>query len=216
MSITVASVITSLNDKLILDESITTASTAVKDAMSKAVRWLSKRARWSCLHTSKEDYTTTEGDESIDWPDNFRVLDGIVVNDGTNDSEPLSEITYNKWLKRRKDESSADYDEPEEFAPRGEKFYLDPRPDANNGSNYTVKVWYWRWHPAITAIATTILFGDVFKEAIVAATIAAYLDGKDRHVKAQYYWGLARNESDDLKKDLADKKPRNVKYRDLG
>lgn len=216
MSITVANVITDLNDELTLSESTDTASTAIKKAMSKAVRWLSKRARWSCLHHSKEDYSTSEGDESIAWPDNFRVLDGIVVNDGTYDSKPLTKITYNKWLKRRADETTADYDEPEEYADRGEKFYLDPLPDSNDGNNYTIKVWYWRWHPAITAVDTTILFGDVFKEAIVAATIAAYLDGKDRHVKAQYYWGMAGNESDDLKRDHADKKLRNVKYRDLG
>lgn len=216
MSITVANVITDLNDELTLSESTTTASTAVKKAMTKALRWLSKRARWGCLHTSKEDYTTSAGDESIAWPDNFRVLDSIVVNDGTYDSKPLTKITYNKWLKRRADETSADYDEPEEYAERAQKFYLDPRPDANDGSNYTIKVWYWRWHPAITAVSTPILFADVFKEAIVAATIAAYLDGKGRHAKAQYYWGLAENESDDLRRDFEDKKPRNVKYRDLG
>lgn len=215
MSIDVASVITDLNDELTLSESTSTLSTAVKKAMTKGLRWLSKRARWSCLHQSKEDYTTA-GDSSIAWPDNFRVLDRIVVNDGTYDGKPLKKITYERWLKRREDESIADYDEPEEYAARGEQFYLEPKPDNNDGSNYTVKVWYWRWHPAITAADTAILFADVFKEAILAATIAAYLDGKSRHVKAMYYRGLAEVESDGLKPDFEDKKPRTVKYRDLG
>ena len=211
MTITRTTIITALNEELNASES-TTPSARMLRAMRTGLRFVSGLARWSCLHTSKTDYTTAAGDESIAWPANFRELDVIKVNDGTYDSAPLTEISYEKWQEHREDETTADYDQPEEFARREQKFYLQPRPDANSGSNYTVKVYYWRWHPD----DSTILFGEDFEEVVNNAVIAAYLESKGRHVQAQYYKALAVGGAAELERTHAvDRKPRFIKYHDL-
>jgi hypothetical protein len=210
MTITKTTIKDALNAELKKSETIT--GTEFLRAVRAGLRWLSGQARWSCLHNSKEDYTTSEGDKYIAYPDNFRVLDYIVVNDGNNDSAPLTKISYEKWLKQREDESSADYDEPDSFAKRLRRFYLEPRPDSNGGSNYTIKVWFWRYHPD----QATILFGEDFEEVVNNAVIAAYMKQKGRHVKEQYYRALATAEVRRLRPDHEDKKPRRVKYRDMG
>ena len=215
MAITVANCITDLNDQLKVSESTDSPSTAVLNALTKALRWLSRQANWSCLHTSASP-TTTEGAQSVDYPANFRKLDYIVVNDGTYDGKPLTKITFRKWLRKRRDETSADYDEPTKFAQRGKKFYLEPRPDSNDGNNYTVTVWYWRWHPGIAALGTTILFPDEFSQVVFDAFAGAYLDRKGRHGKARYYWGMAEKGALELEGDFADRKARIIKYRDMG
>ena len=95
-------------------------------------------------------------------PTGCRVLDYIVINDGDNDGKPLKEIPYEKWLKRREDESTSNYDEPKRFARRGKKVYWDRIPDGA----YTAKFWFWRHHPGTASATEDILFGDEFDRLI--------------------------------------------------
>ena len=180
-------------------------------AIRAGLRWLSEQARWSVLHTSAES-TTTSGTQYVDYPANYRLPDKITVNDGTYESKALSRITFAKWCFNREDETSGDYDEPENYAIRRRRFYLDPIPDDNGGSNYTVTIWYWRYHPD----QTSILFGEDFEQAVNYAVIAAYLEGKGRHSKAQYYRALAATEVALLRPGHSDKIERFTKYRDMG
>jgi len=212
MSITIAAIVADLNDDLNKSESGSTLSTAMLKAFSRGLRWLSRRARWSCLHASKEDYAIVNATEYIAEPDNFRELDAIVVNDGSDDSAPLDEMSFSAWLEYREDETTADYDEPEKYAHRLKRFYLHPIADGS----YTGKLWYWKWHPAIEAADDTILFTDEFYDAVLAAVESAYLEGKGQLAKSQYYKVRAEEEVGDLRPQHEDRKPGRVKYHDMG
>lgn len=179
--------------------------------MRNGLRWLSRQDKWSCLHTSANQATTT-GTETIEYPANFRVLDEIIINDGDYDYKPLSEISFEEYKKLRAEETSSNYGRPRQFARRGEKFYLYYVPDSNDGDNYTAKVYYWRYHPD----ETTILFSEDFEEVINNAVIAAYLEDKGRHSKAVYYQAKAKGQAEELsQRHCPDRKPTKIPYKDL-
>lgn len=212
MSIEIADLIGDVNGDLNRAESVAALSPTMEKALNRALRWLSRQGRWGCLHTSKLDYAVVAGDQYIAYPDNFRVLDQIVVNNGTYDSAPLERIDFEEWIKHREDESAGDYDEPEQFAERERRFYLEPRPEGA----YAVKVWYWRWHPAIAAIGGTILFPEEYYDALIAAVDAAYLEGLKQLSVSQYWWARAQAEVADLFGDYDETEPGRVKYNDMG
>lgn len=130
---------------------------------------LSRAAKWPDLYRSnvEADRTTlASGDSEISFPSGLRVLDKIIINDGTNDGRPLEGITFQEWCEYRENESSSGYAEPKRFARRGKKWYPDPIPDGA----YTAKYWFWRYHPESDATKTgdddDILFGDEFDRVI--------------------------------------------------
>ena len=161
MSVLKADILLFTNEKLKLADEIAD----ILDEINIVLKDLSRRAKWPDLYRSNvtaDQTTLSSGDSPISFPTGLRVLDKIVINDGTNDGRPLKEITFQKSLERREDESSANYDEPKEYAQRGKKWYPDPIPDGA----YTAKYWFWRYHPATDAEKTgdddDILFGDEF------------------------------------------------------
>lgn len=124
---------------------------------------LSKSGKWPDLYRADEtgDRVTLEsGMRSSSLPTGCRVLDYIVINDGTNDGKPLGDLTFKKWLKRRGYRSSSG--EPRRFARRGKSVFWDPVPDGA----YTAKFWFWRHHPAVKADTDDILFGDEFDRLV--------------------------------------------------
>ncbi len=202
MSITKANIVTQLNSRLGRSETATTLAEVIKAGL----KFVSGLGRWPCLHTSKTDYALVSGTYYLAWPDNFRELDCIVLNDGTYDGEPLTEIKYEEWKKNREDETSANYDESEHYANRGKFFYLDPISDGS----YTGKIDYWQWHPD----QDTILFGDEFKEAVFNAVMGKYLEGKGPNFAdaANFYLQIAVRECSGIPQD---KKKSQIQYHDI-
>lgn len=146
----------------------------ILDEINIVLKDLSKRAKWPNLYRSNvtaDQTTLASGDSAVSFPTGFRVLDKIVINDGDNDGRPLKEMTFQKWLEYREDESSSNYDEPKRYAKRGKKWYPDPIPD----DAYTAKYWFWRYHPKTLSTTEDILFDDEFDVVIkygVCAEIA--------------------------------------------
>jgi len=171
-------------------------------AIDEALKWLSERGKWSCLHVLDATEVLTEGANSITWPTGFRKIDCIILNDGTDDSKPLEKCSFDEIKKDRAGGSNSG--EPTKFCQRGSQFELNR--DCNQG--YTAKVSYWRYHPN----QATILFGDEFKWTLCYAVTGAYLDGKARHSKGVYYWTMAASKLPEKQKDVKVKK---LKYRDL-
>lgn len=170
MSVLKADILLFANEKLQLSEGIA----GILDEINIVLKDLSKRAKWPDLYRSNVEAdrsTLASGNSAISFPTGFRVLDKIVINDGTNDGRPLKEITFQKWLKHREDESSSGYNEPKQYAKRGKKWYPDPIPDGA----YTAKYWFWRHHPKTESDTEDILFDDEFDVVIkygVCAEIA--------------------------------------------
>lgn len=189
MSISVQSIIVAINDRLKADESTTTPSTTMLDAITAGLRWISEQANWSCLYNYDTSQSVIAGGFTLDFPADYKDLDYITLNDGIYEGPPLKELDggFQQWLKNREDETSSNYDEPICMVQRGKKWYLDPKAD----QTYTADIWYWKYHPVITGLSSTILFGDRFTEPVKLACIAAYLDSKQRHSEATYFYTQA-------------------------
>jgi len=156
-----ADILTFVNDKQRQNYEIAD----ILDEINLILKDLSRAAKWPDLY--REDVTAdrselTEGDDAISFPTGLRILDFIVVNDGSNDGRPLTEISFRDWLKLREDETSSSYAEPKYFARRGKKWFPHPIPDGA----YTGKYWYWRHHPVTEEETEDILFGDEFDQCI--------------------------------------------------
>lgn len=206
MAITKGNIVTALNDELATSESASALSANMIRRIRAALRWLSEQGDFKCLH----HYATAGlavSEDSVNYPDNLRIIDSIVVNDGTYDSRPLEKFSddFAGYLLEKEDLTSAGYSEPKRYAERGNKIYFAPAAD----KAYTVKIWFYRYHPADI---DTILFGDEFTEAINSAVTAAYLNGLGRHDKAALYWNNALVE---LGGKQRDRKVRHIRYRDL-
>ena len=167
MAITKSKIVSVLNARLKRTE--TTVSIA--DAITGALRNLSRLADWPDLHTT-ETQALTAGQESDTTPTDYRKLDLVYINDGTDDGEPLEEISYDEFRQMRAGEGISDQGEPERFALRGRKFYWHPVPDSVK--TYTAKIGHWQTHPDQAAV----LFADEFSEAVYAMTMLMYLRGK--------------------------------------
>jgi len=207
MTITAAEVLAEVNQRLNRSE------TAVTDELRAILKDLSIRGDF--LFAIDEYQTLASGSTTLDEPDNFKALveaghkgdRGIVLNDGTYDGKPLKEISYAEYLRRKKDETSASYDEPKYFAHWNNKFYLDPTSD----DTYTAKIHHYRFHPESTS---SILFGDHFREAIYCGVTAKV----DKNIK-----GPAANlqHEIDYEREIAKllwtepKQPNFVKYHDI-
>lgn len=165
MSVSKTEILTFCNAKLARSDVLAD----IMDEIQLVLDDLSKMAKWPDLYRANitaDQATLASGTSSSSLPTGCRVLDYIVINDGTNDGRPLKDITFKKWLERREDESSANYDEPKNKLIRGKRVYWDPIPDGA----YTAKFWFWRHHPkvVVTNIGANedILFGDEFDRVI--------------------------------------------------
>lgn len=180
MSVQKSAILTFCNAKLLREDAVA----GIIDEINQCLDDLSKMAKWPDLYRANvtdDQVTLASGTLSSSLPTGCRVLDYIVINDGDNDGKPLKEITFKKWLERREDESSSNYDEPKCFARRGKQVFWDDIPD----DDYTAKFWFWRHHPGTLSTTEDILFGDEFDRLIkygVCAEVAkthkmtAYID----------------------------------------
>lgn len=172
-------------------------------AIRAGIKWVSGRGRWSVLHVKEGEVALVITNSTIAKPAGLRLLDCIVLNDGSDDGKPLEETTWQRIKEARAGSSNSG--EPAEYCERGANYELD----RNCDGSYTAKLDYWRWHPDQDAI----LFGSEFEETINYAVAAAYLDGRMQHTRAQYYWNMAKA---NLPEDSEDTEPSTVKYRDMG
>lgn len=163
MSVQKTAILTFCNAKLLREDTIATILTEIQGVIDD----LSKMGKWPDLYRANvEDdrATLADGTESSALPTGLRVLDYIVINDGTNDGKPLKEISFKKLLRNRRDGLS--YAEPLRFARRGKSVYWDKVPDGA----YTAKFYFWRHHPVVEEAKTgddeDILFDDEFDRLI--------------------------------------------------
>lgn len=84
-------------------------------------------------------------DTALALPADVIDIDELVLNDGASDGKPLTRISVSEYRLARQN-TSADYNEPQEFAVRinaaGNTLFLFP---ASNGS-YTGKYEYFAWY----------------------------------------------------------------------
>lgn len=161
MSVLKTDILTFCNAKLNRSDAIAD----IIDEINEVLDDLSKMGKWPDLYRANvtaDQVSLVSGTSSSDLPTGCRVLDFIVINDGDNDGKPLKDMTFEKWLENREDESSSNYDEPKRFARRGKKVFWDKIPD----DDYTAKFWFWRHHPGTTGSTEDILFGDEFDRLI--------------------------------------------------
>lgn len=161
MSVQKSAILTFCNAKLKRSDAVAD----IIDEINQVLDDFSKMGKWPDLYRANvtaDQVSLTSGTESSSLPTGCRVLDFVVINDGTNDGRPLTEITFEEWLKEREDESSSNYNEPKYFARRGKQVFWDPIPD----DSYTAKFWFWRHHPGTASTTEDILFGDEFDRVI--------------------------------------------------
>jgi hypothetical protein len=161
MSITSSEILAAVNNNLHRSE------TDIDEQIRAALKVLSGAGNFLAAEDGSQ--TLSLADTYLDEPADYKALEAIVLNDGTNDGEPLSEITFGEYLGRKEDESSADYDEPLEYAHFNNRFYVEPAADGS----YTATIYYYRYHPDSI---TTILFDDQWRDAIYSLT--SYLVAK--------------------------------------
>jgi len=171
MSVLKTDILSFINEKQQLAETVA----SIEDEINEVLQDLGKRALWPDLYradVTADRGTLASGNKSISLPSGLRVLDFIVINDGTNDGEPLKVMTAEKWQRKREDESTSNYDEPLRHVRRGKAWWPDPIPDGA----YTAKYWFWRHHPKTSGATEDILFGDEFDLCIkygVCAKVAS-------------------------------------------
>jgi len=120
----------------------------------------------------------SDGTTYIAEPTDFKSLEAIVLNDGSNDGPPLEKIAFDEYLNRKKGESSSNRDEPKYYAHYMNRFYVDP----TSGNSYTATIYFYRYHPDSLS---TILFGDEWREAVYSLTTfyVAKKFGLERYMK---------------------------------
>ncbi len=160
MSITKAAILTALNSRLLR------AETNIDEHIDALLSDLSALANWPALFTS----TTSDlvaGTSTITLPTDLKSLAKVTLNDGTYESEPLGDITFDQYLKNQAETTSGDRDEPLQYAKKGGKLYLDPVSDGS----YTATIYYYKFH----GDAATILFGDEFTQCIFTGVMMKYI-----------------------------------------
>ena len=202
MSITNTEVLNAVNVNLNRSE------TDIDEQTRMALKKLSGHGNY--LHNT-DTASLSDGTTYIAEPTDFKDIEAIVLNDGTDDGAPLEKIEFDEYLKRKEDESSDNRDEPKYYARFNKRFYVDPTADGS----YTATIYFYRYH---TDSLNTILFGDEWREAIysLATFYVAKKFGIERYMKL--YGG---NEEGALALAISQvqhnqaKQPIQVKYHDV-
>jgi hypothetical protein len=187
----------------VLNARLKRAETDISTEIKAALAFVSAYGLFPCLHTSTSP-TLAAAAKYLAHPTGFNTLDYITLNDGTYDSQPLDEASWEDILRWRAETTSTG--EPLSFCDRGSNFEMDCGAD----TAYTATIYYWRNHPD----QETILFGNEFAEALYNLTMAFYLRGKgiDQYTRADYLQSLAIADLARLPQDV---KTSNAKYKDL-
>lgn len=169
------------------------SANAINDEITAAIRRIARMARWPDLHeTDSTTLAFTANDKLKAMPDDFerRGLDRLYVTDDFT----LAEMDADT-LRAYQDTANAVTGEPEYYAIIGGSCYVWPIPDGA----YTVKLDHWAIPAAISDETLDLVLGDEFKEAVILATMVAYLDdsvGLGTHPKvaesdAKFYTEMA-------------------------
>jgi hypothetical protein len=199
MTITKTTIAAAVNADLNRSETPTTLARAIRAGL----KWVSEQGAYSVLFVKGATAALVATNNTITKPTGLRLLDCIVLNDGTYDGEPLEQTTWDYIKGERANGTNSG--EPGKYCERGTLYELDRDCDGS----YTAKIDYYQYHPDQDAI----LFGAEFEEAVNCAVIAAYLDSKGQHSRGQYYWARAEQ---NLPPDAEDDEPNTVTYRDMG
>ena len=189
MNLTITTVVAAINETLYGGQGTVTTASGLR-AIRAGLRWVSQQAKFRCLHVKElEVAALAGGTKEIAHPANLRILDKIVLNDGTYDGAPLTLTSYGTILAGREDQTSSRYAQPTHYASRGAYFHLMPTSDGV----YTPKISYWQNHPDITAYAVgkAFLFAEDFEEAVNFACTGKHLEQKGRKIEGNYYMALA-------------------------
>ena len=161
--ITKAQIVTEINARLDRAETETTLAAAITAALLR----LSAAKKWKCMWTSAA-ITVEDGDYSAAQPADFRLMDAVTIYDGASNYEMTEyDRKFAEYVEGRLGTPATG--RPQEWCLRGGNIYFGPEADGD----YTLTVYYWRYHPA----GDSVLFGDVFAEAIYAAVASEYLRG---------------------------------------
>ena len=199
MAITSSEVSTAVNDNI--------KHTSTDRELLLALKKLSGAG--NILFAIDESQSLADGDTTLDYPDDFKGLGHIVLNDGTYDGRPLIECTYEQYLEYQNDKASSSRSEPRVFAEMGQKFYVEPISDGA----YTAKIHHYRYHPEDVS---TILFRDEWRGAIYSLT--TYYVAK-RYGLTRYIALYGLTDAGALKLALGEvtvtEQPHFTKYRDM-
>lgn len=155
---------------------------------------------------SDETIPTTDGGASYSVPDDCKKELIIKIDD----NEPLGKITFREYQVLIRNATSADRAEPRGYAIHGGEIYPWPIPDAV----YQMKVYYPAFILESGAVAT-IVFKDIYRDAIYCKTKALYCRGIGWTDKAVEYEVDYRQLILPPLKKLVEKKRRFVPYHDL-
>lgn len=211
MSVLKADILAFVNEKQRLSETVA----SIEDEINEVLQELGKRALWPNLYrddVTADRSTLTTGQTAVAFPAGLRVLDFIVINDGSNDGRPLRSMTAAQWQRKRRDEASGAYAEPKRYARRGKTWKPDPLPDSAN--TYTAKYWYWRHHPKTSGVTEDILFDDEFDLCLKYGVCAkvALTSNRTEYIKQ---WTPRYREQIAELLPTADRKITVCKFRDL-
>jgi len=105
--------------------------------------------------------TLVDDDVSLDVPTDYFLMNSIILNDGSNDLEPLKPFPggYRELADEKGDVQSIVSSNPGYYAVWNSLIYIYPVA----GQSYTVTINFYKLHSAITA---TLEFSDEWKRAI--------------------------------------------------
>ena len=143
---------------------------ALNDQITAALRRIARMALWPDLHeTDSSALAFTSGDKSKALPSDFepRGLDRLYIADDKT-LAPMHPDT----LRIYQELADADTGEPTHYAIIGGNCYLYPIADGS----YAVKLDHWAIPAAVSDETAALALGDTFQEAVILATMAAYLN----------------------------------------
>ena len=161
-----ATILAAVNSRL----NRTETGEGLDSAITAGLRRIARMALWPDLHkTDSSTLAFTAGDKSKAMPSDFepRGLDRLYVTDDFT-LAPMDPDT----LRTYQEMANADSGEPTRYAIIGGNCYLYPIVDAS----YAVKLDHWAIPATVTVAASVLVLGDTFQEALILATIVAYLN----------------------------------------
>ncbi len=141
------------------------------------------------LNSEDTTQSLADGDTDLDYPDLYKQLVSIVLNDGTCDKAPLKLLPggYKHYLRLMENYSSGLNGTPRWYAEFDDKFWPYPVP----GQAFTATIKFFKYHAQSVA---AIEFGDEFRNAIYWGTAYFYALGKPLSRYAKTYGPMYERE----------------------
>ena len=140
--------------------------------------------------------TLVSGDETLNYPTNFKRLISLILIDGNgNEKSPLTKLRGGHEQYRKLRLNDAAVGTTQRYSEFDEQFFLW-RP-ANQA--YTTKIEYFRYHPKTAADINNILFLEEFENAIFFGT-AFWESFLIKNAEGQARWGPAYTNEKQLRR----------------